>query len=248
MDFKKYFYWCLALGLLVSCNENTNTEELNVDMGLEYFPLTVGKYIVYQLDSITYDITASGTIRDTVQGFLKEEIIDTSFNNLGAVVAVIQRSVKADWADAWEVKDIWQASIVDNQAQKVEENLRFIKLVFPATAGTTWNGNIFIPDDLDIAIAGERIDFFKNWSYEIESVGKAEIIGGKNFEEVATVFQADNENLIELRYSMEKYAKNVGLVYRELKILDTQDINSTEPWEVKAKNGLILRQELLEHN
>ncbi|MEL6865958.1 MAG: hypothetical protein AAFP19_16145, partial [Bacteroidota bacterium] len=70
---------------------------------------------------------------------------------------------------------------------------------------------------------------------------------GMMFDSVATIYQADNENAIELRYSIEKYARNIGLVYREMRILDTQAIVD-DPWEEKAQKGFIIRQQITRHN
>src|SRR5690606_24012329 len=107
-----------------------------------------------------------------------------------------------------------------NGIEWIEENLRFIKMVFPLREGVEWNGNKHIDVTTIIPIAGESVEVFKSWSYEALSVGETEIIGDFVFDEVATLSQADSENLIELRYSQEKYAKNIGLVYREMKILE----------------------------
>jgi hypothetical protein len=67
---------------------------------------------------------------------------------------------------------------------------------------------------------------------------------------VVTVQNADSENLIELRLAHEKYARGVGLVYRELWILDTQCIEDCigMTWEQKAEKGFILKQTLIDHN
>ena len=57
-------------------------------------------------------------------------------------------------------------------------------------------------------------------------------------------------NLIELREAIEKYARNVGLIEKQMRILDTQCIIECEgePWEVKAEKGFILKQRILEFN
>jgi hypothetical protein len=67
---------------------------------------------------------------------------------------------------------------------------------------------------------------------------------------VLTVREADSENLIELRRSRVKYAKGIGLVYRELWVLDTQCIEQCDgkPWEEKAEKGFILSQTITAHN
>ena len=62
----------LGVFLLVSCNENTNKIELDIDYGYEYFPLEIGKYRSYQVDSLIFDTTAQGVIIDTTSSFIRE--------------------------------------------------------------------------------------------------------------------------------------------------------------------------------
>ncbi len=249
MQLFKYLTALTFFGLFcLACNENTNKIDVNIDQGYEYFPLGLGKYWVYQVDSIVYDTTGNRVERDTARLFVREEIVDSFVDNSGRPAFRIERSIRYADTEAWRVKDVWMAVRSDDQAERVEENLRFVKLVFPLIQGTTWNGNLFIDETTQVIVAGESIEMFKNWSYELQSLGLTENIGGQSFENVATVLQADSENLIELRYAKEKYGRDIGLIYRELQILDTQNITESEPWEEKAQKGFILTQQLIEYN
>jgi hypothetical protein len=66
----------------------------------------------------------------------------------------------------------------------------------------------------------------------------------------------DETNAIERRLSRVKYAKHIGVVYRELWILDSQYCNQipapadclTKPWVEKAEKGYILRQVITGYN
>ena len=74
------------------------------------------------------------------------------------------------------------------------------------------------------------------------SYGKAEKIGTKDYADVLTIqAQSDPKILTEKRYSLEKYAKGVGLVYREIRILDTQKLDASTAWEKKAQKGFITK-------
>ena len=123
-------------------------------------------------------------------------------------------------------------------------------MVFPLQDNLTWDGNRYIDETTTISIAGESIEVFKSWEYEVNYVGEPAVVNNVIFEQVTEIVQADNENLIELRESKEQYAKGVGLIYREMRILDTQCISQCEgqTWEEKAEKGFILRQILLDHN
>ena len=109
---------------------------------------------------------------------------------------------------------------------------------------TNWDGNIFNDPSVKFIIAGELLEpFSKKWDYQIESFGKSETIGGRVFEDVLTVSgKTDVKILTETRSLVEKYAKGVGLISKELKILDTQKLDANVAWENKAEKGVIIRQ------
>ncbi|MCC6724075.1 MAG: hypothetical protein IT258_06155, partial [Saprospiraceae bacterium] len=105
-------------------------------------------------------------------------------------------------------------------------------------------------NSLIVTVAGESIEMFKGWDYRILQAGEAASFGALQFDETATVEESDSENLIELRRSMSTYAKGIGLVYRELWILDTQCLENCvgQSWEEKAEKGFILKQTITNYN
>ncbi|MEK7253300.1 MAG: hypothetical protein AAB316_01025 [Bacteroidota bacterium] len=244
---KHSFFILSLLCLLASCKEEA--DPFQADFGYEYFPLEVGKYLIYEVDSTIYDPTG-----DTAVFFsktqVKEEIVDTLSDNLGNQLFKIERFERTADTLPWQVTKVFTASIQNNQAIRTEDNLRFIKMPFPLRDGASWNANIHFDPSLIVTVAGESIEMFKGWSSKIESVGEADTVGILQFPEVVTIRLADEENLIELRRGFEKYAKGIGLVYKELWILDTQCIEQCEgqPWEEKAEKGFILRQKLVGYN
>lgn len=254
-------FFLTILGIFqMGCNENTVPEDLTVVKGLNYYPLEVGKFITYRLDSIVYT-QASGAdcnfVQDTASHFLKEEIVDIYEDNAGAVNYIVERYTRRDASQPWRVIDVWNTKKTDTQVERVEENLRFIKLVFPVREGASWDGNSFF-QDTTVVIGGETIDFFNHWSseYEYGEVDVPEEINGIQFDSVLTVIQSEpSENKINHRASVEKYARNVGLVYKEMLILDTQCCGAVSlsecdgiAWEEKAERGLILRQWVIDFN
>ena len=234
--------------LFAACKDSSDTIELDLDYGYEYFPLEIGKYRSYQVDSFIFDSTAQGIVIDTSRSYIRETYIDTLRDNSGRLTYLVERAHKRNLQDAWQVTDIWQEVKTERQAERIEENLRFIKMTFPLQEGNLWNGNLFIDERTIIPVAGESIEIFKNWSYEVDELNTSFAVNDMTFDDVAILFQADNENAIELRYSEEKYARNVGLISREMRILDTQFINPTLPWEEKAQKGFIMEMTMIDHN
>lgn len=247
---------------LFTCNENTDTQDLTVVKGFNYYPIEVGKYITYQLDSIIYGrppLCEYPFIRDTFSHQLKEEVVDTFEDNTGTLNFIVERYLRKDESEPWVVVDVWNTKMSDTQVERVEENLRFIKLVFPVSDNVSWNGNAFF-QDTSVVVGAEVIDFYQHWSaeYEYENIDQPEEINGITFDSVMTVVQsAASENLVAHRSSIEKYARGVGLVYKEMLILDSScciDANGgltaciDLPWELKGEKGLILRQKVIDFN
>ncbi len=241
---------CLALLaiLFYSCREGTNAEDYNIDFGYDYFPLEVGRSIEYQVDSTIYDFDGATPIVLNSTTFVKEEIVGMTEDAQGDTAYVVERFEKTNLSDNYTIKDVWYFSKSDRRAERVEENLRFISLVFPALEGTDFDATLFIDDNLEIVVAGESIRAYEGWSSEIGTVGEPDTIGMFTFDEVLDVTYADEENLIEKRYSIAKYAKNVGLVFREEWILDTQDLDDSIPFENRAELGYIIRQTVIAYN
>ena len=249
MEINKLLIICLVLLGFVACRLNDVDEAFNIKAGYEYYPLKVGKYLVYKVDSITYDNVNNQTVKIGASRYVKELVADTFRNSLNELVYKLERYDKVDLNDPWELRNVWSASRQEEQLVKTEDNFRFIKLVFPIRKGKSWNGNAYFDPTTIIQVADESVEVFKNWNYNYTSIDKPETINGIRYDSVAVVSQVDDQNnLIELRFSKEKYAKNIGLVSKEMKILDTQKISSKEPWENKAEKGFIMFQKLIEHN
>ena len=249
--FSAFSFLCLLVLVATNfgCSESTVTEDLDqVVQGFDYFPLEIGKYVSYQVDSTIYDVDGNATAIFNSTSFLKEEVSDTLRDSENELVYRIERFEKSNLDDPWEIKDVWVSKRTEFQAERVEENLRFIKMVFPLAEDATWNGNLYIDERTIIPIAGESIEVFKNWSSELRLLNQPALIGDFLFDEITTISHADSENLIELRQVTEKYAKGVGLVEKEMWILDTQEIDQTRPWELKAEKGYILKQFVIDHN
>ncbi|MEM7105463.1 MAG: hypothetical protein AAF502_20165 [Bacteroidota bacterium] len=232
-----------------SCEEVTT--QLDIDFGYEYFPQETGKFIIYEADSVIYDQSGNSTVIDTISFQVLERFMESFEDNSGQTVYRIERYERPTENDSWRPKDVWTSQINDLKAERVEENLRFIKLIFPAGPETDpWNGNVFLDETTVIPIAGESVVVFKNWLYEYVSKDEPYDINGMSFDSTLNVLQANEENLIELRYSQEIYAKGVGLIYKEMKILDTQCISLCEgqAWEQKAEKGFTFTMRVIEHN
>lgn len=228
---------------------DTTADDYQAELGLDYFPLAVGKTIVYEVDSTIFDPTGDTRVRHS-KTFVKEETVDTLTDNLGQPLFKVERFERPNDTAAWKVAKVFTKSIQENQAIWTEDNLRFIKMTFPLRKNNTWNGNLHFDPTLIVTVAGETMEMFKGWAAKVKTLAEPAEIGAFQFLETVTVEEANNENLIELRTAKSVYAKGIGLVYRELWILDTQCIEDCAglAWEEKAEKGFIVKQTVISHN
>lgn len=247
MQFHKLPYFCCLLLIfsLTACEESV--EEFTLPDSQAYFPLETGQTMIYQVDSINY--FNGGAVVDSTRSYVREEIVERFADVEGEEFYRLERSVRRDLEDEWQIADVWLVSRDATGAYRTEENLRFIKLVFPLTENRVWNHNAFINDQMFSTIAGgETIQIFRDWESSVATLDSTQTIQGQEFTEVAIVVHVDDNNLIERRYVEERYAKNVGLIYQEMLILDSQNTSSNGTWREKAEKGFIVRQQLIQRN
>lgn len=231
--------------LLWNCERSEVIE--TSDKGYDFFPLSLGREWIYEVDSITYDPTNRGVVVDTNQILLRESVVNSYLDGEGQRVFVVERAERMDESLPWRIKDVWTTYQTPLEAVRIEENLAFVKLLFPLQARQNWNANLNIPSNFKISVEGETIDIFKNWASELITLDTIASVGNKMYEQVAVVELANSENLIEYRWGQEWYGKRIGLIYRELRVLDTQKITPNELWEQKAEKGFIVKQRLLSY-
>ncbi|TAL61851.1 MAG: hypothetical protein EPN85_03880 [Bacteroidetes bacterium] len=194
----------VCIGILVSyCKKDVETVP-PADMGYNYFPDDTGRYVIYEVDSISYDDKSHAP--DTTRYLLREEIVSSFLDISGRATLRIERfkkmyndSVPYDSID-WVGPRIWYANRTSTTAEKVEENIRYIKLVFPSKEGKEWDGNSY-------NTLGQKY-------YEIISVDESETINNISFDSVITVQQYKQIGFIQYIFEIEKFARNVGLIYK----------------------------------
>lgn len=206
MNFKTRRYLLLiviVLPALFSCKKD---KDVSIDVGYGYFPNELGKYVIYDVDSIVHD-DFKGKV-DTFKFQIKEFIQSFYTDNSGRQTQRIERSkriynksISYDLIP-WKLMDIWCANLTPTSAEKVEENQRFVKLTFAVEQDKMWNGNV-------LNTIGQQ-----NYIYTETDVSKH--VGANFFDSTLVVTQLDKENLIEKQYFVEMYAKNVGLVYKQI--------------------------------
>ncbi len=251
--YKKIFLIIIAgifsLSLLESCKREVYEFSQS---DTSYFPIDSGTYAIYNVKYVLYNDFESRV--DTFNYLLKELVGETETDNQGKPYRRIERYVLNDSSTTWEFRQVWAAQLLGNFAYRIEDNQRFVSISFPLFKGKEWDGLVYIRKDTTISIPGGTIDMYKDWgNFKVLSLDEPEFIAGINYDSVLTIQRVEKINNIERRYSLEKYAKNIGLISRQDSILDTQCggniatcINT--PWALKAEKGFILNMQLIETN
>ena len=141
-----------------------------------------------------------------------KELIESNFlDNEGRQSERIERYTRKNDSLPWVLRDVWYQTRTSAKAEKVEENVRFVKLIFPINSTQKWNGNAF--------------NSIGNYEYTYKAVDTKKTVNGISFDSTLTVNQQLDSNLIEKKYQLEIYAKNVGMIYK--RFVDVQDKSSS---------------------
>lgn len=221
--------------VFLSCKKE---KQPTIYMGYDYFPNTVGHYVIYQCDSITVN-TLSINIPpfDTFKYQIKE-VIDSIFpNNQGEPTQRIVRYKRTDTATPWInisiSEKVWTGNLLSTMAQRQEDNYKYIKLVFPPQLNETWNGN--------------ALNTIGTWNYKYTVLNTPATINGIRFDSTLTVIQQKDSSLQGYQYYFEQYATGVGLIHKVVIDWNTSSSNYLSKFAPppidSATNGTIFYSE-----
>jgi len=200
------------------------------DNGKDYFPMQKGHFQIYDINEIIYTLGDP----DTFLYQLKTVVIDSFLNNGSTYTYVIHRSVRNNPSQPWTYKDTWSSRMENNKAIEKEENVDFVKLIFPFQVGLKWDGNEYN------TLGKEDYELINEESKTINDV---------TFTDCITIKQRDNQDfIVYLDQRHETYARNVGLIHREMKQLHyCTDTNSGCIGKQIVEEGTIYKQTILDY-
>ena len=190
---KKILIPFVLLLFVFSCKEETEI----VDLYYDYFPIKSGTWIVYDVDSIAYNDFTHTT--DTFN-FQVKELITTDFvANEGRVTQRIDRYYKGVTDSVWQFKNVWISNRTEKTAERVEENFRFVKLIFPIAKSAKWNGNI--------------ANVYDEVKYEYKDVHVPYTINSTKLDSCLFVQHENELTMFSQKFAEEVYAIHIGKVY-----------------------------------
>jgi hypothetical protein len=230
---------CFIVLSVSSCKDKT--DDYIVDYGYEYFPMDSGHYVIYDVDSIIYR-NADPQAIDSIRFQLKEFYAGTFFDSIQNQLKYRVEYQKRDNENApWQNERVWYAVKEQTNVQMVENDIKFIKLIFPPRENTEWDGNIY-------AAKTGQYQYLNDWTYTYLNVDKPATVNGLSFDKTLMVSHVGDSNLIELLKSREMYAKGVGLIYKEFVKMEKQDVSSTFDDPKKNTEGVRVIWQVSSHN
>jgi len=216
----KNFRALLPFLLLLAINSCKKDEVIHLPpVYFDYVPTNIGHTLVYDVDSTYYD-----DFNDTFFVFhfqVMERIDSTYLDNQNRPTQRIERFKRDSVNTPWYSIQAWNSTLTTARFERVENNIRYVRLGFPITQTQSWDGNAY--NTLSIE------------DYSYVSFHEPLPIATFNFDSALTVLQIDDNNLIHQKYGLEQYANHVGLVYKEF-------IDADKFVTGQYKNGIVYRQ------
>jgi len=250
----------LAILCFSACKKQS--DPFNSEALSDYLPLETGKYITYRLDSIVF--LNFGKKQELHSYQVKYEVDAQVTDNLGRPAYRIFRYIR-DTAgiQSWAPDNTFYITPLESQIEYTEDNLRFIKLHLPIKDGFSWKGNTYMPDEPYASLFDFQNDNnIQDWDYFYDGDPEPSVtINDQTYTDVLSVKydEIPDANLtdtipmtepfvVERSYSMQKYSKSIGLVYREYTMWDHQPNPTQGGGNDPYTNGFSIKMWMIDHN
>jgi hypothetical protein len=222
----------MAVFVFPSCKQDAP----ETDIGYGYFPDRVGHWVIYEVDSTVYDDFEGDT---DVYRYQVKEVLESEFtDNQGRRALRVERYKRLYDPNVpysnipWHLSRVWAFTKTNAAGEKLEENERFVRLSFPVTQGKTWDGNAY--------------NTLGQWNYKYKEADKPFSIAAFAFDSTCLIEQKNEINSISHRVYKERYAKNVGMI--EKNVVDVRDDDfGAGPVMSRIESGVIYNITLVDY-
>jgi hypothetical protein len=219
-------------------------------------PLQPGKYITYRVDSTVFTNFGRNT---EIHKYQVKHVVDAMVtDNLDRPSFRIFRYITDSAAtQPWQANGSYFITVLNDQVELIEDNLRVIKLHIPVRNGNKWPGNNHLAQDPYGALYGfSNDDNMAAWEFSFDGDMQSSVtIQGKTYNDVYTVLEDDESDPVSgpsdygsVSFAQEMYSKNIGLVYRELTLWEQQPNytppNTYDPYKI----GFGIKMWMIAHN
>jgi hypothetical protein len=230
---RAFLYLFTVCLFFASCREEK--EFLQMDSIEDFYPLQVGKSITYRLDSTIF--ARSGTVIEVHKYQVKHTVIQETEDN-GQKAYLVQRLINNENATGpWVNNGTYLVIPSSRKVETLDNNLRVVNLQAPLRQDFSWKGNSQLPFAPYQQLFEMSTGYDMNtWDFYYASFGN-EDIQGQHYENVWTVEQRDESLNIPptpqtsigfKERSVEKYAKGIGLVYKDFQLYEYQGAGGSD--------------------
>ena len=216
-NFRMSRYLCWMIFLISVCSCSSSGDPAPSLAGADYFPLEIGRFTEYSVTETEYSVNSAPVTR-TYE--VRQEIVDTIRNQSGGITYLIYRYKRENQTGGWEYTTTWSARKDINRIVIQEGNIPFIKISLPVRIGLMWNGN--------------ALNGFPEDSYEMAGVDAADTLYDGTIVQTLQVIQEEFDDLVvgERDIRHEKYGRNIGLLEREIILLDLCPLDNCPNQEI----------------
>jgi hypothetical protein len=238
--------YTLSFLLIIVCSCNKDNP-LITDTPADYYPMHVGNYIIYRMDSLKFIHVGS---QDTIISYLAKEVVDDSItDNLGRPsYRVIRYLSDTTGTSGWTPSIAFMVTPLPGSVEVVENNLRYIKMVTPVQNGISWLGNSYIDTESDTT----QVPYLDGWNYNYSNTGMPfNVLAGMIpqsviVNEANSVTGLGDSSYTQTIFSEEVYGKNIGLIYKQFLYSVYQSPNVEYPSGATIGYGLTFN--MVSHN
>lgn len=212
----------IAAGLsLTACRNNDDVSPIPV-AGTDYFPLKLGQYILYDVDSIYWNSELREEV--PVRWQFRYDVTDTFRNENGELTFTIDIRKRKASTTRFQLEDVIHVTPLENRIDLKHNGLHYIAFKMPVEESTEWDGLSIVRENPDIA--GRYPEFSSDqWNYHYSNIGVPYDNGILYWSKSVTLHQindvvgdpnVDTTAHAHHFYGKEIYAYDVGMVYKEL--------------------------------
>lgn len=222
---RKVFFFLTTISLLFLSSCKKSTEVFDTAALGDYYPLTVGKYITYNLDSTVVYQNFGQT--QTINSYQVKLVVDAQVSdNLGRPASRIIRYIRKTPVDPWVSDNTFMVVNTGTSVEFIENNFRFLKMKAPIREGNSWKGHTYI----DTYSLNSTVKYLDDWNYTWDSLNYPAHVGALTIDSTVKVAQrnevignpANVGSYSEVNIGEEKYAKGIGLIYHKFLHMEYQ--------------------------
>ena len=186
-------------------------------------PLSVGKALIYRMDSTVLNSDRSGF---NVNTYIAKDSVESQFYDANGRLSfrIYRYITDTSYLTGWNYASTIVTTFDKYHVEYTENNLKFVTIVQPVSDGISWLGNKYINTDTADNSGNIPYKYFDKWQYVYKNSNQPYTVLMGKFDSTYTVVQQDELSpdvpvgsvpYQQKNYSIEIYAKNTGLIYKE---------------------------------